>query len=95
MAGNGGIIGPVNEIVQETSVSEKIHKLLIHQLVLLLLNPAPSSACGVRTADILVIAGGGGGGGGDGGSQGGGAGGGAGGFSCSSCSDPVTWKLCC
>ena len=59
MAGNGGIIGPVNEIVQETSISEKI--TTFNSSGTFTAQSAPSSACGVRTADILVVAGGGGG----------------------------------
>ena len=71
MAGNGGVIGPTNTVLPSVSVSENI--TTFNASGTFTAQSAPPSACGVRTADILVIAGGGGGATSSGG--GGGAGG--------------------
>ena len=62
MAGNGGVIGPTNTVLPSVSVSENI--TTFNASGTFTAQSAPPSACGVRTADILVIAGGGGGAGG-------------------------------
>ena len=73
MAGNGGIIGPVN--VTSRGKNTQTAKTS---------SGTVTTQPGTRLVDTLVVAGGGGGGAGDGGGQGGGAGGGAGGLRTSS-----------